>query len=195
MENFLEIIRSRQSPGILVFDFDNRLLFSNREILSLFPGLLPTDPPEGQKNDHQFDVPREIIHLCERVKENHAQDQAGQTERHEKNCALMVEGSEHLLSLRAFMIHGHGGKDRGYIMVLAERVVEYHGRNFEKIRQDYGFSSREMDVLRRVCAGLSNRAIAETLFISEHTVKDHVKNIMKKMQVTSRNEIMATLKS
>jgi DNA-binding CsgD family transcriptional regulator len=47
-------------------------------------------------------------------------------------------------------------------------------------------TSREQDVLEQIAAGLSNREIASTLGISEHTVKFHVSGILGKLGVTSR---------
>jgi two-component system NarL family response regulator len=49
-------------------------------------------------------------------------------------------------------------------------------------------SRRELEVLTLVAQGLNNRAIAESLFISENTVKNHVRNIHEKLQVHSRME-------
>ena len=49
-------------------------------------------------------------------------------------------------------------------------------------------SRRELEVLTLVAQGLNNRAIAETLFISENTVKNHIRNIHEKLQVHSRME-------
>jgi LuxR family maltose regulon positive regulatory protein len=49
-------------------------------------------------------------------------------------------------------------------------------------------SRREADVLELIREGLSNRAIAETLWISEATVKVHVRNILRKLNVQSRTE-------
>ena len=47
-------------------------------------------------------------------------------------------------------------------------------------------SERETEVLRLVARGLANKEIASRLFISETTVKTHVKNIMHKLKVPSR---------
>ncbi|MEV8535938.1 AAA family ATPase [Streptomyces sp. NPDC051211] len=54
-----------------------------------------------------------------------------------------------------------------------------------------GLTSRERDVLRRVAAGLSNRQIAEELFISPKTASVHVSNILAKLGVAGRGEAAA----
>jgi DNA-binding NarL/FixJ family response regulator len=49
-------------------------------------------------------------------------------------------------------------------------------------------TERELDVLRLVAQGHSNREIAARLFISENTVKNHVRNMLEKLQLHSRME-------
>ncbi len=49
-------------------------------------------------------------------------------------------------------------------------------------------TERELDVLKLVARGLNNRAIATQLFISENTVKNHIRNILDKLQLHSRME-------
>jgi DNA-binding NarL/FixJ family response regulator len=49
-------------------------------------------------------------------------------------------------------------------------------------------TERELDVLRLLARGLSNRAIGGELFISETTVKFHVGNLMRKLMVSRRAE-------
>lgn len=49
-------------------------------------------------------------------------------------------------------------------------------------------TARELEVLRLVARGMSNRDIANELFISENTVKNHIRNILEKLQMKSRME-------
>jgi len=49
-------------------------------------------------------------------------------------------------------------------------------------------TERELEVLRLVATGLNNREVAKQLFISENTVKNHVRNILEKLQLHSRME-------
>jgi len=49
-------------------------------------------------------------------------------------------------------------------------------------------TERELEVLRLVAQGLNNKDIAKRLFISENTVKNHVRNLLEKLQLHSRME-------
>jgi DNA-binding NarL/FixJ family response regulator len=49
-------------------------------------------------------------------------------------------------------------------------------------------TERELEVLRLVAKGLSNREIGKELYIAENTVKNHVRNILEKLQLHSRME-------
>ena len=55
----------------------------------------------------------------------------------------------------------------------------------------YGLTKRESEVLQVVSEGFSNREIAERLFISEETVKSHLKSTYRKLSVSDRAEAIA----
>ncbi len=56
---------------------------------------------------------------------------------------------------------------------------------------DEDLTEREVEVLRHVAEGRRNRDIAEKLFISEETVKVHVKHIMDKLGAADRTQAVA----
>ena len=53
---------------------------------------------------------------------------------------------------------------------------------------EYPLTSREMQVLRHVSMGLSNREVGKALEISVETVKEHVQNILRKLNVNDRTQ-------
>ena len=69
----------------------------------------------------------------------------------------------------------------GEFNALSRRVEERQG-NAPRL------SDRELEVLQLVARGLSNKDIATELVIAENTVKNHVRNILEKLQVRSRME-------
>ncbi len=68
--------------------------------------------------------------------------------------------------------------------VLAKRD---HGERSQEVPAPR-LTDREMQVLKLVAKGMNNRDIARELFISENTVKNHVRNILEKLQIHSRME-------
>jgi DNA-binding CsgD family transcriptional regulator len=61
------------------------------------------------------------------------------------------------------------------------------------IIEAYGLTPRELDVTRMISRGLKTAEMAERLFLSPHTVRDHVKAIFEKVGVSSRGELTARL--
>jgi DNA-binding CsgD family transcriptional regulator len=57
----------------------------------------------------------------------------------------------------------------------------------------YALSQRERDVVALLVEGLDTRAITARLFISQHTVQDHLKSVFGKTGIHSRRELLATL--
>jgi DNA-binding CsgD family transcriptional regulator len=57
----------------------------------------------------------------------------------------------------------------------------------------YGLTQRELDVTGRIARGQGTSQIAAELFLSPHTVRDHVKAIFEKVGVRSRGELVATV--
>jgi two-component system NarL family response regulator len=64
-------------------------------------------------------------------------------------------------------------------------------RREDELRDTTGtprLTDRELEVLKLVATGLNNRDIARELYISENTVKNHIRNILEKLQLHSRME-------
>ncbi len=77
----------------------------------------------------------------------------------------------------------HAGKSR-IPAVVAERLAERMGGP--------SLTGRELDVLKRIVGGRSNKEIASDLFISEATVKTHINSILSKLGVSDRTQAATT---
>lgn len=69
---------------------------------------------------------------------------------------------------------------------MTQKLITYHQTNSE--RNKNVLSEREKEVLFELVKGLSNKEIAEVLFISDKTVKIHINKIFKKLNVKSRTQ-------
>jgi len=78
--------------------------------------------------------------------------------------------------------HVHAGKKRIPPEIAAHLAEHY---------SDEALTEREIEVLRQVAGGNRNRDIAEKLFITEETVKVHIKHIMEKLGATDRTQAVA----
>lgn len=93
----------------------------------------------------------------------------------ERTAALHFDGARHMLT------------ELGAAPDIA-RLDELEGR---RATDDSILSPRELEVLRLVAAGETNRSIAEVLVVSERTVERHVSNIFTKLGVSSRSAATA----
>lgn len=73
---------------------------------------------------------------------------------------------------------------------LMDKIFRQINKLSTKTQEDkpLGLTDREMEVLRLVANGDSNRTIANKLYISEKTVKNHLTNIFQKLDVTDRTQ-------
>ena len=77
------------------------------------------------------------------------------------------------------------------IGLLARRARIMLGGSGSPASDGFGLTGRELEVLRLVAAGRSNRDIANELFISPKTASVHVSNILGKLRAASRGEAAA----
>ncbi|AET53059.1 TPA: response regulator [Salmonella enterica subsp. enterica serovar Pullorum] len=95
----------------------------------------------------------------------------------------LLKDSDPEVLLEAIRKGANGGK------VFSDRVNEYLRERERFGAQEDPFSiltERELDVLHELAQGLSNKQIASVLNISEQTVKVHIRNLLRKLNVRSR---------
>ena len=61
------------------------------------------------------------------------------------------------------------------------------------LRQRYGLTGREAEVLRLLLVGQSNAGIAHILQVSEHTARHHTERVLRKVHVHSRAQLAAAI--
>lgn len=80
-------------------------------------------------------------------------------------------------------------KGESYIQPnMAAKLFQKMNDQTAKINASEKLTKRELEVLRLITEGLLNKEIAHTLCISEKTVKNHISNIFKKIEVSDRTQ-------
>jgi DNA-binding NarL/FixJ family response regulator len=90
--------------------------------------------------------------------------------------------------------------EKGEIWVnrrIISTVLEEFSKHIRKTRYNNdllkNLSAREKEILNLISRGYSNKDVAKVLFISEKTVKTHLKNIFRKLGVNKRTEAISLL--
>ena len=92
---------------------------------------------------------------------------------------------DHLKQMIKSVYHGTG--------VMEENILENLAKNTEISNGGFcedGYTAREMEIIRAVAEGLSNKEIAGKLFLSEGTVKNCITNILAKENLSHRTALM-----
>ncbi len=108
---------------------------------------------------------------------------------------LKTEPPEQIASFLRGVARGEAALSGGVARRLVDRVRAYGGFGGVPDSISKLLSAREVEVLLLLDEHLGTEEIAQRLFISEHTVRSHVKSLLKKLGVSSRREALERLDS
>lgn len=170
-----------KAPGLMLFDPDGALLSVNDEARAWL-GELP-EPPIGPRTMGRR-LPTEVVGVVARARAiAHGRASGPARVRLRSACG------------RWLVLHATGLRDLegdpGSVAVVVEPA--YGEEIAPIIVEAYALSPREQEVTRLIAGGARTAQIAARLFVSPHTVRDHVKAIFEKVGVSSRGELTAKL--
>lgn len=88
---------------------------------------------------------------------------------------------------------------KGEIVVPEDYAVyfnaDYESNNAQKVAQQYNLPKRKLEIIAYMSSGMTNRDIAENLFVAKSTIDTHVKEIYKRLGVSGRVECITKSKS
>jgi DNA-binding CsgD family transcriptional regulator len=191
MDAYSDIIKKRALAGVMILNADKELLYVNEEARRFLHAMLEEeqtqdDPP----SDMPATLPRVVDELCTELISNMHGEKNHARPFIYKNVTCL--GDEYFL--RAIPIHRISKeKEPSHIMVTVERFSTRLRVDIKKVGTKFGLTKRETEVLKGLARGMTNRDISGLLFISEHTVKDHVRSLMQKIGVNNRSLLICRI--
>ncbi|MGE6630569.1 response regulator transcription factor [Bacillus sp. NPDC077027] len=162
-----------EEQGTLLLSKDSTLLYGNES------GYLWLETFQAFEQIHDHTVmPRPFRALCAKLLYENKADTA--------SSMLRIPSGQYL-SLHAFQLKSPDGAEPTVMIQMrraeTSEILPYAAKT-------YGLTEREIDVLDCLLKGKSTKEMAETLFISTHTVHDHVKAMLKKTNLHSRRMLV-----
>jgi DNA-binding NarL/FixJ family response regulator len=162
-----------EAPGLIVLDVNNAVELVTPPARALLAAM------RSQATSDSDATPPTVLGLAAFVRD----DRRGATPRGNQVTLPSASG---WITLHASL---PDGPRTGRVAIVLERAS---GPQSATLRLEVsGVTSREREVATLLARGLSNLEIAETLVLSPHTVQDHIKSIYAKLDVGSRQELVA----
>lgn len=191
--DLLEVANRRSVPGILIFNHRQEPIFFNPVALGILSKL------NGNHSDSSHlmmgvTIPKEIFNLYENLKKSYLacrddhQTQVGPQ-------ISLFSTQDAMYCCRGFPLNGDDtNPDKAFhIMMLIEKVSQHRQIDLEKLRNRFQLTNRQMEIIKHLFSGLTNKRIADALCVSEDTIKGHLKHIMRRLKVNSRTEILSII--
>lgn len=185
---FAAIARTRKEPGVIVLTVDGQLLYRNAEGESMTRQLSDHVPGNGSPAN----LPADVIALCHDLRSMLEMPPDHQNWKHVE-IRRIVDHSTIAILLRGFLLSDDRQTSDVRFLILMERLGRCPGRISPQIKERLHITNREEEIAQWIANGRTNKEIARILRISEHTVKEHIRHLLRKTKSHTRTGILARL--
>lgn len=183
-----EIADRRSIPGVLLFSGSGAVLFMNAEAETLSRQIMGDayDAAAGRV------WPTDVLELCESLRAllDNPENQLVEGQHELRRVTGDVKSP---VLLRGFPLAAHTEKDEACMLIIMEKIGRERRMVSTQAQEQYRLTSREVEIVKYISEGWTNKEIARHLEISEHTVKEHVRHLLKKTKTTTRTGILAQI--
>jgi DNA-binding CsgD family transcriptional regulator len=182
------LVQTRTSPGILVFNGSLQLLYMNQEARGLCARIIQA----GSGYPATGVLPPDIAVLCEEMVA--ALRERPDPKDWEQGQVRRVAGdTQRPVLLRGVVVPSPGGSAEARVVVLMEEIGNRKAVAAARTKERFQLTDREQTVIIYLLKGLTNKQIASRLLVTEQTVKEHLKRIMRKTQTTTRTGLLVQI--
>ncbi len=179
----------RAGAGIVVLSSSMQLLHMNRQAAELSKQINMAENGGVPAKAAQGVLPAALTELCaDIIKALQVRTEAKDWEQFE---VKRVAGNPNQpVLLRGFGLPDRGGIQHARLVVTLEELGRRQHLNTDQAKERFQLTNREQSVVENLAKGWTNKEIANALQITEQTVKEHIKHIMRKTNSTTRTGIL-----
>jgi DNA-binding CsgD family transcriptional regulator len=182
----------RAGPGIVVLSSAMQLLHMNRQASELSKQINAALHGGGSSKAAHGVLPTALTELCgEIIKALHVRTEAKDWEQFE--IKRVTGNPDQPVLLRGFGLPDRGGVQFARLVVTMEELGRRQQLNTDQAKEKFQLTNREQSVVEHLAKGWTNKEIANALQITEQTVKEHIKHIMRKTNATTRTGILVQI--
>ena len=196
--DLIEVANKRSLPGILIFNHYQEPVFFNPAALGILLKLNGTHS-DSTSQTMGVSIPIEISNLYENLKKSYLASLDNPNAQNPHQTCLFTT-KDGIYCCRGFSLNGDLNNENSipsekafHVMMLIEKVSQHRQIDLGKLKSRFQLTSRQMEILKHLFSGSTNKRIADALCVSEDTIKGHLKHIMRRLQVNSRTEILSMI--
>ena len=182
------IAEQRSIPGVLLFSGTGDVLFMNSEAQVLSRQIIEA----RYGAEAQEVLPLEILELRVSLRQLFENQESKVLEGQHELRRVTGDLKSPVL-LRGFLLASQSPKDEASMLILMEKIGRERRIVPDQAKDQFRLTDREVEIVKYISAGWTNKEIAHHLEISEHTVKEHVRHLLKKTKSTTRTGILAQI--
>ncbi|MBI5604846.1 MAG: hypothetical protein HY879_16020 [Deltaproteobacteria bacterium] len=189
--SFFRMILDSTDAGILVLDLEKRPVFINRKAADICAGIKKENLPDNKHHRVASIIPPPVLDDCVAL-ENYFENgqEVGRGSPAVRERIIWVSPSEKCLFRIRLVNRILADSDGPLFLVTMETLPVYPKIDDQAARMDFGLTKREAEIVSYIYKGYRNAEIAGRLFISEGTVKNHLRSIFEKTAVKNRTGLI-----
>ena len=181
--------RGGGEPGLLLFDADARLVSANAAARHHLAGL-PPGPTRASALGLAVPAWLHGVVLQARAATARAATAGAETATAAAPRVRLRTAAGRWLTCHASCLHGADGSPQSTAVVIEPAAA---AEIAPLLADAYELTARELEITRLLARGLATEAIAAELFLSPHTVRDHIKAVFDKTGVSTRGALVGKL--
>lgn len=185
-----QTILNRAAVGILTLSYDLQPLFKNETAKALFARMKRNGMDFKYSRDNSACFPRIALEACRELKNRMSHFSGSPIIQTKLNKTIRLSDNEILRLTAEFLDNPAMGSPTPFFLISFDKETGEGQINEHKLKNEKGLSRREIELVHYLFKGLKNHEIADIMYISEGTVKNHLRNIFDKMGVATRTSLI-----